>query len=133
MTYATSTGYFEVHNLNPGVCSISVTAPGFAQSPRKGITLEADARVNVPLQVRVLLQVPPGQSVQDELVERHNQLVVGRKPTAALTPMSGPANSAYATTPAAATPAELVVLPRTDDRFPQAGAHWLSIQDRLRL
>jgi Carboxypeptidase regulatory-like domain len=53
-----STGYFEVDNLNPGVYQISVAAPGFAGLLRKGITLEADARVSVPLQVR------PGQAVQ---------------------------------------------------------------------
>ena len=53
-----STGYFEVDNLNPGVYQISVAAPGFAGLLRKGITLEADGRVSVPLQVR------PGQAVQ---------------------------------------------------------------------
>lgn len=53
-----STGYFEVDNLNPGVYSISVTAPGFAHLLRSGITLEADARVKVPLQLE------PGGAVQ---------------------------------------------------------------------
>ncbi len=38
-----STGYFEVDNLNLGVYSILVTAPGFAQLLHTGITLQADS------------------------------------------------------------------------------------------
>jgi Carboxypeptidase regulatory-like domain len=53
-----STGYFEVDNLNPGAYSISVDASGFEHLLRSGITLEADARVNVPLKLQ------PGQAVQ---------------------------------------------------------------------
>jgi hypothetical protein len=53
-----STGYFEVDNLNPGVYSISVSAPGFEKLYRQGVTLEADARLNVPIQLH------PGAAVE---------------------------------------------------------------------
>lgn len=45
------TGYFEVNSLNPGTYKISVTAPGFQSLIREGITLVADAHVNVPLKL----------------------------------------------------------------------------------
>jgi hypothetical protein len=47
-----STGYFEVDNLNPGLYQISVSSPGFADLLRKGITLEADAHLKVPLELK---------------------------------------------------------------------------------
>jgi hypothetical protein len=49
--------------------------------------------------------------LEDGLVEKHNQMIVGWNPTASLPLISGPANTAYAATLAAATPAELAVLP----------------------
>src|SRR6266702_2565502 len=49
--------------------------------------------------------------LEDGLVEKHNQLVVGWDPNADLSAISGPASAAYAATLAAATPAELAVLP----------------------
>ncbi len=52
-----STGYFEVNSLNPGTYNILVAAPGFDNLLRQGITLDADAHVNVPLKLN------PGGSV----------------------------------------------------------------------
>ena len=54
-----STGYFEVDNLNPGVYKISVSAPGFEKLLQQGITLDADARLNVPMKLN------PGSSHGD--------------------------------------------------------------------
>ena len=52
-TVTNSTGYFEVDHLNPGTYSISVSNPGFEKLLRAArITLEADARLNVPIQLR---------------------------------------------------------------------------------
>lgn len=51
-TDTNSSGYFEVDNLNPEVYRISVTASGFDTLLRLGITLEADARLSVPLQLK---------------------------------------------------------------------------------
>jgi hypothetical protein len=48
-----STGYFEADGLNPGVYKILVTSAGFANLLREGITLEADARLNVPMKLSV--------------------------------------------------------------------------------
>jgi len=48
-----STGYFEVDDLNPGVYRISVMASGFEDLVREGITLEADARLSIPLKLQV--------------------------------------------------------------------------------
>lgn len=53
-----STGYFEADNLNPGVYKITVSSPGFQDLVRQGITLEADARLNVPLNLK------PGTAVE---------------------------------------------------------------------
>lgn len=53
-----STGYFEVDNLNPGTYRIQVTASGFANLVRSGITLDAAAHVNVPLRLQ------PGKAMQ---------------------------------------------------------------------
>ena len=47
------TGYFEIDSLNPGVYTISVTAPGFDNLLRQGVTLQADARLNVPLRLSI--------------------------------------------------------------------------------
>jgi hypothetical protein len=44
-----STGYYELDSLTPGIYKIAVTAPGFEKLVREGITLEAAARLNVPL------------------------------------------------------------------------------------
>jgi len=49
---ANSTGYFEVDNLNPGTYSISVAASGFQKLLRQGITLDTDARLNIPMQLQ---------------------------------------------------------------------------------
>ena len=46
-----STGYFEADNLNPGPYAISIVAPGFEKLLRQGITLDTDARLNVPIQL----------------------------------------------------------------------------------
>jgi hypothetical protein len=53
-----STGYFEVDNLNPGTYAVSVIAPRFQKTDHVGITLDADARLNVPVQLK------PGATVQ---------------------------------------------------------------------
>jgi hypothetical protein len=59
------------------------------------------------------LTIIPGLrfEVEEGLVEKHNQLVVGWNPTASLPLVSGPANAAYAATLANATPAQQAVLP----------------------
>ncbi len=51
MSATNSTGYFEVDNLNPGTYSIQIVSQGFETLVRQGITLEADARLKVPLQL----------------------------------------------------------------------------------
>ncbi len=43
------TGYFEVDALNLGSYVVTVSAPGFENLVRQGITLLADARVSIPL------------------------------------------------------------------------------------
>jgi hypothetical protein len=59
------------------------------------------------------LTIIPGLrfELEDGLVEKHNQMIVGWNPTASLPDISGPANTAYATTLASATAAEKAVLP----------------------
>ena len=57
-TDTNSTGYFEVDHLNPGTYSISVSNPGFEKLLRPGVTLDADARLNVPVQLH------PGATAQ---------------------------------------------------------------------
>ena len=47
------TGYFEVDNINPGTYKVVATAQGFEVLEREGLTLAADARINVPLQMKV--------------------------------------------------------------------------------
>jgi hypothetical protein len=47
------------------------------------------------------------------VVEKHNQLIVGWNPNADLSAISGPANAAYQSTLASATPAERAILPST--------------------
>jgi hypothetical protein len=46
-----STGYFEVDNLNPGTYKVLISVPGFKELLRQGITLEANAHVNIPLKL----------------------------------------------------------------------------------
>ena len=46
-----STGYFETDNLNPGTYKISVVSPGFTNLVREGITLDTDARLNIPMKL----------------------------------------------------------------------------------
>lgn len=53
-----STGYFEVNNLNPGTYRIRISQKGFETLVREGITLDAAARVNVPLTLR------PGKTME---------------------------------------------------------------------
>ena len=47
------TGYFEVDALTPGRYKISAAAPGFENFEQQGITLESDARLNVPLKLPI--------------------------------------------------------------------------------
>ncbi len=47
------TGYFQVDDVNPSTYNIAVTAQGFKPLVREGITVPADARINVPLQMNV--------------------------------------------------------------------------------
>jgi len=63
------TGYYEVGALIPGKYKILVSLPGFQDLLREGITLEADARVSVPMQVAV------GQSVQTVVVQSDASLL----------------------------------------------------------
>lgn len=51
-TYTNSAGYYEVDDLNPGIYSIAASFSGFQELIRQGITLEATARLNVPLTLR---------------------------------------------------------------------------------
>ncbi len=62
-TDTNSTGYFEVDHLNPGTYSISVSNPGFEKLLRPGVTLDADARLNVPVQLH------PGATAQTVTIE----------------------------------------------------------------
>jgi len=48
-----STGYFEVDSLDPAVYKITVTAAGFEQLVRSGVTLTASAMLNIPLQLSI--------------------------------------------------------------------------------
>jgi hypothetical protein len=54
-TVTNSTGYFEVGHLNPAVASYKVLAEasGFEGLLREGITLETDAHVSVPMQLKL--------------------------------------------------------------------------------
>src|SRR5260370_32274765 len=63
------TGYYEVGALIPGKYKILVSKPGFKDLLREGITLEADARVSVPMQVAV------GRSVQTVIVQADASLL----------------------------------------------------------
>ena len=87
--------------------SASRTASYSYQSPYYGVYAEDTWRVT-PKMVII-----PGLRFEQEdgLVEKHNQQIVGWNPTASLASISGPANTAYAATLAAATPAQLAVLP----------------------
>jgi hypothetical protein len=64
-----STGYYEVGALNPGKYKILVSLPGFQDLLREGITLEADAHVNVPAQLAV------GRSVETIVVQADASLL----------------------------------------------------------
>ena len=44
-----ATGYFEIDAVHPGSYIVTVTSQGFERLVRQGITLVADARVNIPL------------------------------------------------------------------------------------
>jgi hypothetical protein len=63
------TGYYEVGALIPGKYKILVSLPGFQDLLHEGITLEADARVSVPMQVSV------GKSVQTIVVQSDASLL----------------------------------------------------------
>lgn len=52
-TTTNSTGYFQVDNVEPSTYNVAVTAQGFQPLVREGITIPADARINVPLQMKV--------------------------------------------------------------------------------
>ena len=47
-----STGYYEIDDLNPGTYDIRAAAPSFESLLRQGITLEATARLSVPLSLK---------------------------------------------------------------------------------
>lgn len=59
------------------------------------------------------LTVIPGLrfEVEEGVVEKHNQMIVGWNPTADLSAISGPATTAYQAALASATPAQLAALP----------------------
>ncbi|RZU35423.1 carboxypeptidase-like regulatory domain-containing protein [Edaphobacter modestus] len=63
------TGYYEVNALTPGKYKILVAQPGFQDLLREGITLEAAAHANVPLQVAV------GASVQTVVIQADASLL----------------------------------------------------------
>lgn len=52
-TVSNSTGYYEIESLNPGTYKIAVSAQGFDNLLREGVTLAADARENVPMSLTV--------------------------------------------------------------------------------
>ncbi len=68
-TVTNGTGYYEVDALNPGTYKIQVSAPGFESLTRLGITLEATARLSVPLQLSL------GASVQNVVVRADASLL----------------------------------------------------------
>jgi hypothetical protein len=63
------TGYYEVGALIPGRYKILVSLSGFQDLLREGITLEADAHVNVPMRMAV------GRSVQAVVVQADASLL----------------------------------------------------------
>jgi hypothetical protein len=76
-----STGYFEVDYLNPGVYKISVSSPQFGTLVREGITLDTNARLQVPMVLK------PGSAVATVTVSADATLLNYRiSPTPALTP-----------------------------------------------
>jgi Carboxypeptidase regulatory-like domain len=68
-TVTNGTGYYEVDALDPGTYKLQVTSPGFESLTRLGITLEATARLSVPL--RLVL----GGSVQNVVVNADASLL----------------------------------------------------------
>jgi Carboxypeptidase regulatory-like domain len=48
-TDTNGTGYFEADNLNPGIYNITAGYAGFEDLKRQGITLEATARLDIPI------------------------------------------------------------------------------------
>ena len=63
------TGYYEVGALIPGKYRILVSLSGFKDLLREGITLEADAHINVPMQLAT------GRSVQTIVVQADASLL----------------------------------------------------------
>jgi hypothetical protein len=63
------TGYYEVGALIPGTYKILVTLRGFQDLLQEGITLEADAHINVPMRIAV------GRSVQAIVVQADASLL----------------------------------------------------------
>jgi hypothetical protein len=82
------------------------TAQSF-QTPYYGIYADDTWRVTPRLTLVPGLRF----ELEDGLVEKHDHQVVGWDPNADLSAISTPANAAYAATLAAATPAQLAVLP----------------------
>jgi Carboxypeptidase regulatory-like domain len=68
-TVTNGTGYYEVGSLIPGRYKILVATPGFQDRLQEGITLEADARVSVPMKMSV------GRSVQTVVVQADASLL----------------------------------------------------------
>jgi Carboxypeptidase regulatory-like domain len=64
-----ATGYFEVDALLPGPYRIQVTSSGFETLVRTGITLEANAHLDIPA------QLAPGRSVQSVVVNADASLL----------------------------------------------------------
>ena len=52
-TQTNGDGYFETNLLNPGMYSVTATAPGFKKSVRAGIELNVAGRLNIPIQLEV--------------------------------------------------------------------------------
>ncbi|HEY2018708.1 MAG TPA: carboxypeptidase-like regulatory domain-containing protein [Bryobacteraceae bacterium] len=87
--------------------AVALNAPQSFHSPYYGIYGDDTWRVTPRLTLVPGLRF----ELEDGLVEKHNQQIVGWDPNADLSLISGPANAAYAATLAAATPAQVAVLP----------------------
>lgn len=68
-TVTNDTGYFETNALLPGPYSIQVESSGFQTLLHTGVTLEANAHLNIPV------QLSPGRSVQSVTVNADASLL----------------------------------------------------------
>ncbi|MGA8530102.1 MAG: TonB-dependent receptor, partial [Acidobacteriaceae bacterium] len=62
LSVTNGTGYFEVDALLPGPYEIQTVSPGFETLVRQGITLEANAHLNIPM------RLSPGTNTQNVVV-----------------------------------------------------------------